>query len=65
MWRDSELHTPGESVKHIRHPRLGLMAFEPSSFAIDGRPELSMIVYNPVNPADLERIGALMAPRRV
>jgi hypothetical protein len=37
-------------VKHIRHPVLGPLAFEYSAFAVDGRTDLSMIVYNPATP---------------
>src|ERR1700759_3529865 len=46
MWRDNEIRSHGEAVKHIRHPVIGRIAFEYSAFAIDGRPDLSMIVYN-------------------
>ncbi|MDL2410478.1 helix-turn-helix transcriptional regulator [Rhizobium calliandrae] len=60
MWRDNELFSHGESVKHIKHPVLGPLAFEYSAFAVDGRPDLSMVVYNPVMPADLDRIRSLI-----
>lgn len=60
MWRANELHSHGEGIKHIRHPVLGPLAFEYSAFAIDGRPDLSMIVYNPTDPAQLERITSLI-----
>ena len=50
----------GETVKHIRHPVLGPLAFEYSSFAVDGRPDLSLVVYNPTTPGDAQRIGALV-----
>jgi len=55
----------GEGVKHIRHPILGPLAFEYSAFAVDGRPDLSMVVYNPATPADAERITSLMEARSV
>ncbi|MDL2398722.1 helix-turn-helix transcriptional regulator [Rhizobium mayense] len=60
MWRDNELRSHGETVKHIKHPVLGPLAFEYSAFAVDGRPDLSMVVYNPVTPADLDRIRSLI-----
>ena len=61
MWRENELPGPhGEAVKHIRHPVLGTLAFEYSAFAVDGRTDLSMVVYNPATPADAERIGGLL-----
>jgi hypothetical protein len=34
---------------------------EYSAFTVDGRPDLSMIVYNPVAPEDTARIRALLA----
>jgi transcriptional regulator with XRE-family HTH domain len=61
MWRDNEVRgTHGEAVKHIRHPVLGPLAFEYSVFAVDGRTDLSMVVYNPATPADAERISRLL-----
>ena len=52
MWRDNEVQTHGDGVKHLRHPRLGRIALEYSAFAVDGRPDLSLIVYNPATPVD-------------
>ena len=63
MWRDNDVHgAHGEAVKHIRHPVLGPLAFEYSAFAVDGRTDLSMVVYNPATPADAERISSLIGP---
>ena len=65
MWRDNDVRSHGEGVKHIRHPVLGPLAFEYSAFAVDGRPDLSMVVYNPATPADAEKIRSLSGvPRR-
>jgi transcriptional regulator with XRE-family HTH domain len=50
MWRDNDVHTHTEGIKHIHHPVRGLIAFEYSAFAVDGRPDLTMVVYNPVPP---------------
>jgi transcriptional regulator with XRE-family HTH domain len=60
MWRDNDVRSYGEGVKHIRHPVLGLIAFEYSAFAVDGRPDLSMVVYNPATPADAAKISSLV-----
>ncbi len=59
LWRDNDVRSHGEGVKHIRHPVLGLIAFEYSAFAVDGRPDLGMVVYNPVTPADAQKIQSL------
>jgi MmyB-like transcription regulator ligand binding domain len=54
LWRDNDLRSHGEAVKHIRHPVLGPISFEYSAFAVDGRPDLNMVVCNPATPADAE-----------
>jgi hypothetical protein len=62
MWRDNDVPAHnGEAVKHIRHPVLGPLAFEFSTFAVDGRTDLAMVVYNPATPEDAERIKSLLA----
>jgi hypothetical protein len=40
---------------------LGALAFEYSSFAVDGRTDLNMIIYNPATEADAEKIEKAMA----
>jgi MmyB-like transcription regulator ligand binding domain len=60
LWRDNDVRGHGEAVKHIRHPKLGPIAFEYSAFAVDGRTDLNMIVYNPVTPADAEKIRSMI-----
>jgi transcriptional regulator with XRE-family HTH domain len=61
MWRDNDVRGHhGEAVKNIRHPVIGPLAFEYSAFAVDGRPDLMMVVYNPATPEDAEKICALL-----
>src|SRR5579883_1238267 len=61
MWRDNDVSGPhGEAVKHIRHAIVGPLAFEFSAFSVDGRTDLTMVVYNPATPEDAGRIKALM-----
>ncbi len=62
MWRDNDVRSHGEGVKHIRHPILGPISFDYSAFAVDGRPDLGMVVYNPSTPGVLDRIRALIEP---
>jgi transcriptional regulator with XRE-family HTH domain len=62
MWRDNDVRgAHGEAVKHIRHPVLGALAFEYSAFAVDGRTDLTMVIYNPATAEDAERIESLLA----
>ena len=64
LWRDNDLRGHGEAVKHIRHRVLGPIAFEYSAFAVDGRPDLNMVVYNPVTPADRAKIKSMTRSAR-
>jgi transcriptional regulator with XRE-family HTH domain len=66
MWDDNEFRgAHGEAIKRIRHPLLGQLAFEYSAFAVDGRTDLCLVIYNPATPEDARRIKSLMAkPRR-
>jgi len=60
MWRDNDVRSYGEGLKRMRHPIAGPIAFEYSAFAVDGRPDLGMVVYNPATPQDAQRIRALI-----
>lgn len=63
LWQDNEIVAHGEGVKRIHHPDAGLLAMEFSSFAVEGRPELGMIIYNPASPEDAERLRVLLDVR--
>jgi hypothetical protein len=63
MWRDNDVRTYGEGTKHLRHPKAGLIGLEYSAFAVDGRPDLGMVIYNPATPEDAERIRSLVKPQ--
>ncbi|MBR0643879.1 helix-turn-helix transcriptional regulator [Plastoroseomonas hellenica] len=60
MWRDNDVRNYGEGVKRLRHPIAGPIAFEYSAFAVDGRPDLGMVVYNPATAADASRVRSLI-----
>jgi transcriptional regulator with XRE-family HTH domain len=61
MWRDNDVRSVyGEAAKSVRHPNAGLIALEYSAFAVDGRPDLGMVIYNPATPADADRIRSLV-----
>ena len=60
LWQDNDVVAHGEGMKRIHHPQAGLLAMEFSSFAVEGRPELGMIVYNPASPDDANRLRTLL-----
>jgi len=63
MWRDHDVRTHGEGTKQLRHATAGLIALEYSAFAVDGRPDLSMVIYNPATPGDAAKIRKLVEAR--
>ena len=63
MWRDNDVRSYGEGIKRLHHPVAGLIALEFSTFAVDGRPDLSLVVYNPATPADADKIRGLITAR--
>lgn len=63
LWRDNDVRHHGDGTKRLRHPVHGTMSFEYSSFNVEGRSDLSMIVYNPATPEDADRIRQLLAER--
>jgi transcriptional regulator with XRE-family HTH domain len=64
MWADNDVRSYGEGTKNLRHPLVGLIALEYSAFAVDGRPDLGLIIYNPATPADAERIKSLISSQK-
>ena len=63
LWRDNDVRAHGEGVKTLRDPTGALLSMEYSAFAVDGRPDLAMVVYNPATLEDAGRIRALIAAR--
>ncbi|AVA22357.1 helix-turn-helix transcriptional regulator [Rhizobium sp. NXC24] len=61
MWRDNDVRSYGEGTKHLHHPTAGPIALEYSSFTVDGRPDLGMVVYNPATSSDVDKVRSLLA----
>ncbi|RUY34477.1 XRE family transcriptional regulator, partial [Mesorhizobium sp. M7A.F.Ca.CA.001.13.2.1] len=57
LWRENGVLSHGDGTKRLKHPELGDIELEYSGFAVDGRPDLSLTVYNPVDSAGACRIG--------
>jgi hypothetical protein len=61
MWRENEIPgRHGDGVKHLRHPVLGPIVVEISVFAVDGRTDLSLLVYNPTTAEDMARVASML-----
>lgn len=65
LWQDNDVHSHGEGdgVKRLQHPALGWIELEYSAFAVDGRPDLGLTVYTPVDADVARRIKALAADK--
>jgi len=60
MWRDNDVQGHGDGVKVLHHPVAGKLSLEFSGFAVDGRPDLMMVIYNPATPDDADKIRGLL-----
>jgi transcriptional regulator with XRE-family HTH domain len=64
LWRSSDLvgHA-GDGLKRLRHPILGPIELEFSTFAVEGRPELNLMIYNPATPEVAATVRAAVEAR--
>ena len=64
MWRDNDVRTYGGGAKTLHHPVAGPLTMEYSAFAVDGRPDLGMVIYNPATPDDADKVRSLLNKAR-
>ncbi|MCC2613919.1 helix-turn-helix transcriptional regulator [Neorhizobium sp. Rsf11] len=64
MWADNEITGTREGIKRLHHPVLGVIELEFSTFAVEGRSDLNMMVYSPANPEVMEQFRSLIARAR-
>ncbi|HGA2977614.1 TPA: helix-turn-helix transcriptional regulator [Klebsiella aerogenes] len=55
-WRSNDVTSHGEGAKRINHPQAGAIDLEFSTFMVEGRQDLNMIVFNPVNEESRRKI---------
>ncbi|MDO7843244.1 helix-turn-helix transcriptional regulator [Sphingomonas immobilis] len=60
LWQANDVQASGEGDKHLRHPVLGPITFEYSSFAVEGRPDLYMVIYNPSTAEEAARVREMV-----
>ena len=59
LWRDNDIVAHAEGTKRLHHVE-GALDLEFATFSVDGRPDLGMLIYNPLNPVDANRIRSLV-----
>jgi transcriptional regulator with XRE-family HTH domain len=64
LWDDGEVRDFGAGVKRLRHAVLGEISIEHSAFAVDGRPDLTLLIYTPTSDQDARRIQDLAGALR-
>ncbi|HEX7816652.1 helix-turn-helix transcriptional regulator [Dyella sp.] len=63
IWRDNDVRNHGEGTKQLQHAVMGNISLEYSAFTVDGRPDLSMVIYNPATQDDRDRVAKLVRDR--
>ena len=65
FWNENDVFARSEQTKLIKHPKVGILEFDFSAFAVDGRNDLNMLVYTPANKVDAGKVKKLIADARV
>lgn len=60
FWRDDQVQGLDEGERRLRHSSVGEMAFGFSSFTVQGRADLVMMVHTPATEADRQKIESLL-----
>lgn len=60
IWREQDVGSYGEGVKHFHRLETGPLTLEYSSFVVDGRPDLGMVIFTPATAEDAERVKLLV-----
>nr|WP_114207614.1 helix-turn-helix transcriptional regulator [Acidisarcina polymorpha] len=60
MWQENDVSDSAHAMKELRHAVLGTINFEVSIFGVDGRQDLTMMVFLPASRGEAERIANLL-----
>jgi MmyB-like transcription regulator ligand binding domain len=60
MWQDNDVSDSSHAVKDLRHPVLGRISFEASTFGVDGRQDLTRMVFLSTDTKFAGRITRLL-----
>jgi len=61
LWQSQEVSQHGEGIKQLWLPDEGVLELEYSTFAVEGKPGLSLVVFNPRQQHDRDCVSRLMA----
>ncbi len=60
MWQENDVLNSAHAMKDLRHPILGTISFEASTFGVDGRQDLTMMVFLQASADVAGRITGLL-----
>ena len=60
MWQENDVSDSAHAMKELRHPLLGTISFEVSIFGVDGRQDLTMMVFLPATTDIAQQIVSLV-----
>lgn len=58
FWQSNDVAGHGEGVKRLYHPQIGAITLEFSTFSVEGRPDLTLMVFNPEAGESAEKVQA-------
>ncbi|EOL9024669.1 helix-turn-helix transcriptional regulator [Cronobacter sakazakii] len=64
LWRNNDVAGHGEGLKMLHHPQIGTIALEFCTFSVEGRPDLSMMLFNPATDESRMKIGRWITQNR-
>jgi MmyB-like transcription regulator ligand binding domain/Helix-turn-helix domain len=62
LWTRHEVASPGSVMKHLAHPRAGLLRLRTTSLAVADMPEARIVAYTPVDDETRERLPLTRRP---
>ncbi|WP_342324910.1 helix-turn-helix transcriptional regulator [Kosakonia sp. BYX6] len=60
LWQSNDIGAMEEGTKVLLHGTVGRLSLEYSSFTVEGQPDLTVVVYNPSDAVDEEKIRTLL-----
>ncbi|ELZ8934108.1 helix-turn-helix transcriptional regulator [Cronobacter dublinensis] len=64
LWRNNDVAGHGEGLKVLNHPQIGTIALEFCTFSVEGRPDLTMMLFNPATDESRMKIARWIAQNR-
>jgi transcriptional regulator with XRE-family HTH domain len=59
LWRSPEIRSRSEGVHLLKHPQLGGITFEHTSYVVEGAPSLRVVIFSPHDRESSEKVARL------